>query len=1081
MPTPLSAAAARDLAVRLSEVAHSRRVYSDGSPLWTAAVEALWTDLEAMLEATGDDLFMLAHLGGALLVCGVIVPLSNEPLQRLARQLAENGLHVLTLRKGGPVRVLDGFLTGVSRLPVAAPAPEPAPEPAQAPPVAVLALATPPPEAAFELLPPADPVPEPVVAPEPVSNARPLSLSNIVVVVDEPEPAVPIDAQPVQVRVDLNEGVQPEAEHVDLDMDLVEEPAPSQARPNTKPASIVVFQAHSPPPFPPHRPEHPDVDLDLDFSALDAPPTGRVTPIGQPAVDLLVQIGKTDTATTRSYPTVVKTALMHAEGDDLDFDVSTDDSADEVVVAKPELDLVVPAPASVPPPLTQIFPLEAPVLPAQEPSIPAQEPILPAQEPTRPAQEPTLPAQEPALLAQEPTLPAQEPRDPGQEPVVPAQEPVVPAQEPVIPAQEPSVPMRESSIPALEASLPAQALGTPAQEPTAAVGAPAPTPQPEPAPGVPVAPPAPEGLPVAAEAGPEASPPAATEASTASSLSSALNLDAVAAAPEGAAPISLGSDQPPVSPVAALAPVVVPPPGPAEGPPAQTTGSRPTVEGARPKPPPPPAPEPVDFSIQKLHEAIQSVLDPTPEPAKAAPAAAAAAASAAFDKHFEVDAEPEGSVPMEIAELPKAPPPPPPPDADVLPVELRTPHPHPPEAAAVAAVPVAVAPEPDLGFAMEPQAKVLAPPITLPAGATLTVLSSLTGSMPLIVPGSAPRGSVTSARATVTPRSADVDPFTMEAISEAAAQQARPPSKAATATASSDTLADVYRTGSAVLREVLRPVAPGVQLDMEPVRRVAERILGLLARGAPLALLQALRDRTDYAAIHALNVAVLSGAQAQSLALPDELCLDICLSGLLHDVGRSSVPEAVLAKRGVLTDDEKAQLAAHTREGARRLLDARGAGTLAPLVATEHHSEPDVGAGVLPWSQLVALADHVDLLRTLRPFDDRAGLRAALTFMQQKRAERFSPLLLGRLAGLVGIYAAGDPVHLLSGEVAVVEEGNLDDGFRPKVKVQFTALGKLGKGVVLDLSTLPTEVASIRPVLPRSWATLNDDELDALG
>ena len=78
---------------------------------------------------------------------------------------------------------------------------------------------------------------------------------------------------------------------------------------------------------------------------------------------------------------------------------------------------------------------------------------------------------------------------------------------------------------------------------------------------------------------------------------------------------------------------------------------------------------------------------------------------------------------------------------------------------------------------------------------------------------------------------------------------------------------------------------------------------------------------------------------ARELGLPQERVERVRLAGVLHDIGKIGVPDAILRKPGPLTDEECDEMRKHPEIGARILggpeLDDIGEWVLA------HHERPD--------------------------------------------------------------------------------------------------------------------------------------------
>jgi HD-GYP domain-containing protein (c-di-GMP phosphodiesterase class II) len=115
---------------------------------------------------------------------------------------------------------------------------------------------------------------------------------------------------------------------------------------------------------------------------------------------------------------------------------------------------------------------------------------------------------------------------------------------------------------------------------------------------------------------------------------------------------------------------------------------------------------------------------------------------------------------------------------------------------------------------------------------------------------------------------------------------------------------------------------------------------------------------------------------AEKIGLPDEFAEKVRLSGLLHDVGKIGVPDAVLEKPDRLTDDEFAFIKRHPEEGYRILSPIRQLrGDILDGVLY-HHERVDgkgypfglVGEEIPFMGRLLAVADGFDAMTSDRPY-----------------------------------------------------------------------------------------------------------------
>ena len=279
-------------------------------------------------------------------------------------------------------------------------------------------------------------------------------------------------------------------------------------------------------------------------------------------------------------------------------------------------------------------------------------------------------------------------------------------------------------------------------------------------------------------------------------------------------------------------------------------------------------------------------------------------------------------------------------------------------------------------------------------------------------------------------------------------------------------------------REVQRALTTGA-MELSAMMEVASGMMALVLDSAvPIATMCALRGRHQSTFVHSTNVSVLATAQAAALGFEETLVRQIGVAALVHDIGKMVIPPEILHKTTPLNDAEQAMLDRHAGEGARMLLRSQGASGLEAIVAAEHHTpyteDPHVA------SQIVAIADVFDNLRTMRPFANRENVKNVLAFMLEKMKHLLNPYLLQRFCLMCGMYALGDVVQLSTGEIARVVAQNVELGNKPVVEVVDTAHGALPAGVDVDLSQPPRPMQITQPT-GLAYQNVTLDDLGALG
>ena len=140
-------------------------------------------------------------------------------------------------------------------------------------------------------------------------------------------------------------------------------------------------------------------------------------------------------------------------------------------------------------------------------------------------------------------------------------------------------------------------------------------------------------------------------------------------------------------------------------------------------------------------------------------------------------------------------------------------------------------------------------------------------------------------------------------------------------------------------------------------------------------LSQALDARDSYTHNHSANVATLGKRIAEEMGLPADQCEDIYIAGLLHDIGKIGIADAVLHKPGALNRAERALMMQHPVKGAQILQPVRGLKHLIPCV--RHHHErwdgkgyPDglTGENIPLGGRILAMADAYDVMNNHRVY-----------------------------------------------------------------------------------------------------------------
>lgn len=225
------------------------------------------------------------------------------------------------------------------------------------------------------------------------------------------------------------------------------------------------------------------------------------------------------------------------------------------------------------------------------------------------------------------------------------------------------------------------------------------------------------------------------------------------------------------------------------------------------------------------------------------------------------------------------------------------------------------------------------------------------------------------------------------------------------------TLGFTLRDEAEAVRWLHEELKEGRDLEMVEAEAVV-RSLAVAMHGDQEFLIPLLRLKQfdQYTTTHALNVSVLAMSLAEHIGLGPEEVRSFGISGLLHDLGKTRIPEEILNKPGKLTDAEREIMNGHTVEGARLIMESDQHLDLAAVVAYEHHIRIDGGGypslafprNCHQCSNLVHVCDVFDALRTHRPYRDAWEHDRVIGYLEEGAGAEFDSELARAFVEMMG-------------------------------------------------------------------------------
>jgi HD-GYP domain-containing protein (c-di-GMP phosphodiesterase class II) len=186
----------------------------------------------------------------------------------------------------------------------------------------------------------------------------------------------------------------------------------------------------------------------------------------------------------------------------------------------------------------------------------------------------------------------------------------------------------------------------------------------------------------------------------------------------------------------------------------------------------------------------------------------------------------------------------------------------------------------------------------------------------------------------------------------------------------------------------------------------AEAFLGSHVR----ALLAELAEKDTSTEEHTRRVALLSARVGDDLGLSPGRLRNLATGGLLHDIGKLSVPDAVLRKPEALTDAEFAVIQRHPRAGVRLLRELGGFSDPVLSLVHDHHERLDgsgyprglTAAELSLDARILAVCDVYDALVSPRVYRDAWSSEKAMELLREGVGARFDGKVVDALETIVG-------------------------------------------------------------------------------
>jgi putative nucleotidyltransferase with HDIG domain len=197
-------------------------------------------------------------------------------------------------------------------------------------------------------------------------------------------------------------------------------------------------------------------------------------------------------------------------------------------------------------------------------------------------------------------------------------------------------------------------------------------------------------------------------------------------------------------------------------------------------------------------------------------------------------------------------------------------------------------------------------------------------------------------------------------------------------------------------RTLLKALGGALGLLLDNVRLYSHEYQGMLH-----ILTSALDQRDGVTEGHSRRVADLSLIVARELGIYGDDLLDIERAGILHDIGKLAVPDAILSKPGPLTPDEWVEMRRHPDVGYDMVRNVPFLGRAAEIIRS-HHERFDGdgyprnlrGEEIPVGARIFAVVDAYDAMTSDRPYRMALSHDEALAEIRRQASTQFDPVVV---------------------------------------------------------------------------------------
>ncbi len=215
-----------------------------------------------------------------------------------------------------------------------------------------------------------------------------------------------------------------------------------------------------------------------------------------------------------------------------------------------------------------------------------------------------------------------------------------------------------------------------------------------------------------------------------------------------------------------------------------------------------------------------------------------------------------------------------------------------------------------------------------------------------------------------------------------------------------------------------------------------------------LNLINAPRPLEEYTQRHCINVGILNGLIGKWLDLPKHQISELIMVGILHDVGKTKIPQEILEAPRKLTDDEYEIVKRHPQYSHELLMPGHLFSEKIMMGVRHHHERVDgtgypdrlSGDEISKYAKITAISDVYDAMVAKRSYKQSCSPIDVLTQFSQNEFEGFDEKYLTAFLQKMPAQFINKQVLLENGDIGVIKYIMPNDIAHPIIVVNGIAM-----------------------------------------